>query len=373
MYYYIVVFLLLLIPIVFQKSQFKNSNNLIYYFILPLFICFGYMTGSDWRAYEIGFDEILNFKDVFDYSKEIGYSLLGYIFKIIGLSFWQYAITVKLIGYYIFLHIYKKYSNGNLFGLLFFYVNFALFLWIDHPARNFCAIVIYLFSFKYIYEKSLPKYLLVCLLASFFHLSALFLMPIYIFNKKYNKKIYLVLVVISIVIFAVSHTFLPYISSLFESMFFYNRFNAYLNDAYIGKSMNVFRFAFIVIIIILAIINQNKIEKFKYGTLILNLSIVYLLFFSIGNINVILFRFNFYYVVPFTLLLTYLFMTMQTAIKMLFKYTIILISFYYMLDLITKDYRYVPYTNYIYYAFYEKPSYSYRSNYNFNNSPYLNP
>ena len=41
-------------------------------------------------------------------------------------------------------------------------------------------------------------------------------------------------------------------------------------------------------------------------------------------------------------------------------------------SLLTSDYRYIPYSNYFEYMFEEEHSYSYRSNYNFQNSPYKN-
>lgn len=86
MFYYIAVFILLQLPLIFDKGKFNRRNNIIYYFILPLFLCFGYMTGSDWRGYELSF-EFNNLTDVLTYRKEIGYGLLGYFFKIVGLSF----------------------------------------------------------------------------------------------------------------------------------------------------------------------------------------------------------------------------------------------------------------------------------------------
>lgn len=370
MIFYISIFILLLLPIIFDNGRITKRNGIIYYLILPLFLCFGYMTGSDWRNYEIDFNFIDSFNDVQENDREKGYYLLGYLFKLIGFNFWNYAITIKLIGYYIFLSFYKRYSEGNVFGLIFFFVNFALFLWIDHPARNFCAIIIYLYSFKYIYERKIFKYILICLLASFFHLSALFLIPVYFFNRSYNKNLYLILVALSIVFFIVSNTFLPYLNILIDSSFFYSRFKAYLNELYIGQTMNVFRFIFNVLIVLLAIIKQKEIEKYKYGSLMLNLSVIYLLIFSLGNINIILFRFNFYYVLPFVALISYLFCIFNSLSYKVYKYSIILISFMYLFILITKDSRYIPYTNYISFTFKEKPSYYYRINYNSNNSPY---
>lgn len=372
MFFYIAVFIILLLPILLDNSKFTKKNNIIYYLILPLFLCFGYMNGSDWRNYEIEFYEIDSFREVWGYGREKGYTLIGYFFKLIGLSFWHYAITIKLIGYYIFLTFYKKYSESNLFGLIFFFANFSLFLWLDHPARNFCAILVYLFSFKYIFEKSFVKYLLIIFLATFFHLSALFLLPVYFFNKSYSRNIYIILVIISVILFLTSYALLPYITSLFEPFFFFNRFDAYLNEMYIGKSMNVFRYSLNIFIIVLAIIKKKKFEIYKYGTLMLNLSIIYLLFFSIGNINVILFRFNLYYAIPFAILISYLFTIMHSLRKKIFKYAIIMISFLYMYQLITKDFRYIPYTNYLSFSFQAKPNYYYRSNYNYNNSPYSN-
>lgn len=372
MIFYILIFFLLLLPIFFDNGKITKRNSIIYYLVLPLFLCFGYMTGSDWRNYEINYADINSFNDVFNTYNEKGYYFLGYIFKLLGLNFWDYAITIKLIGYYIFLFFYRKYSTDNVFGLIFFFVNFALFLWIDHPARNFCAIAIYLFSFKYIYEKKFFKYLLICLIASIFHLSAIFLIPVYFFNKSYSKNLYLILVSLSVVLFFISNTFVPYIESLSNTFFLFSRFNSYINELYIGKTMNIFRFLFNVCIVFLAILKKKEIEKYKYGTLIINLSVIYLLIFSLGNINIILFRFNFYYVFPFTILITYLFCILHLLNNKIYKYAIILISFLYMHNLTTKDSRYIPYTNYISYIFKEKPSYYYRIHYNINNSPNSN-
>lgn len=108
---YIFIFSLLFIPQIFDQGKFRNRNLIIYFFILPLFICGGYMVGSDWRAYEIIYNETNSIEDVFLFYKELGYILLGYLFKIIGFSFWQYAILIKFIGYYIFLYFYRKYAR----------------------------------------------------------------------------------------------------------------------------------------------------------------------------------------------------------------------------------------------------------------------
>jgi hypothetical protein len=367
---YIFIFAVLLLSLFSIKNRFARlNNNIIYYIILPFFLCFGYMTGSDWRGYEMDFDYSL--ADIFYSYREKGYGLLGYIFKLLGLNFWHYAIFVKLIGFYLFLYLYRIYSPNNYLGFIFFFVNFALFLWIDHPARNFCAIIIYLCSLKYIYERKFVKYSLICLLALLFHLTALFFIPIYFLHRIYSKKMYWRFIILSVFIYCFSSSFLPLIDKLFSNIPFYIRYNPYLNELYTDSTMSFLRFFFNIGILSLSIIYKDHIEKkFQYARLIMNLSFIYLLFFSIGNVNTIFFRFNLYLAFTFCILISYLSVCLTSFRKSSFSIFIIILSFIIMINLITKDYRYIPYTNYVEYLFQEKPSYRERSNYNTINSPY---
>lgn len=373
MIYYIAVFLLLLLPLILDEGKFKQRNNFIYYLIVPLFLCFGYMTGSDWRGYELNFDYD-NLTDIIFYSKEKGYGLLGYLFKIIGLSFWHYSITIKLVGYYIFLSFYRKYSECNVFGLVFFFVNTALFLWIDHPARNFCAIIIYLFSFKYIYEKKFVKYLLICLLASFFHLTALFLIPIYFFYRYYSNKSLIVFIVLSILLLFIQQILFGFIEDyLMRIEFIANRLDSYIYSekgymkiasSFMGLSLNT-------IIIIIMLKNRNKIEtKFKYGYFMIFTSIVFFFFLIIGLAFPILFRLNLFFAIPYTIMLSLMFVSSTKLYKIILILFCIVSPFYILIRDITSDYRYIPYTNYLEYIFKDKPYYYYRNTYNFLNSPY---
>jgi hypothetical protein len=128
MIYYITIYIILLLPLYFDKGQLKKRNIVIYYIILPLFLCFGYMIGSDWRSYELFYENINSINDITLLGREPGYFILGYFLKLIGFDFWAFSITIKLIGYYIFLEFYKKHSEKNVYGILFFFVYFALFL-----------------------------------------------------------------------------------------------------------------------------------------------------------------------------------------------------------------------------------------------------
>lgn len=373
MFLYIAVFILLLLPLFFDKGKFNRRNNIIYYFILPLFLCFGYMTGSDWRGYELSF-EYNNLIDVFTYKKEIGYGLLGYLFKIVGLSFWHYSIAIKLVGYYIFLFFYKRFSEGNVFGLVFFFVNTALFLWIDHPARNFCAIIIYLFSFKYIYERKFIKYLFVCLLASFFHLTALFLIPVYFVYRYYSNKTLIVFIMVSLSLLLIQKTLFGFIEEyVFQIEFIENRLSNYMYSdyGYMEIAGSFWGLSIHTMIMVIMLLNRSKIEEnFKNGYFIVFMSVVFFFLLIIGLAFPILFRFSLFFATPYAIMITLLCISSSKLHKIPITFLCIIIPFLILIRDITSTYRYIPYTNYIEYIFEDKPSHYYRSEYNYRNSPY---
>ena len=84
-----------------------SDNRKWYIFMgvyLWLFLCFGYMTGSDWRVYEEWYYS-LDFNRLFyDYYAEPGYYLYMMLFRLLNVGFWPYFILTKTI---IFIVIYR--------------------------------------------------------------------------------------------------------------------------------------------------------------------------------------------------------------------------------------------------------------------------
>jgi len=377
---YISIYLLILFFALNKKL--KNTKVLfnLLLVVLGIFLCMGYMTGSDWRQYELEYNS-LNSNDIIKYVKgyEYLYPALQMVFKSIGFTFWQFFITLKIILFFITIKTFEKYSQYNYaWGLLVFYGVFGLDAYIDNPMRNLIASVIFLSSIKYIISNKLLKYIIMIILASSFHMSALLLLPIYfIRNTNINKKIILISLV-GLVIFAVIGQW-AFRKLLVEfiwtrSNIIAERFNVvYLDKSFYENRNHIITVGFLVHVVmyILIFLKKEEIEKQKYGRLIFNLTYVYMIVYIVSFAIWIFFRMRLYLFVPFCISIAYLpYLYTKLYARLLSISIILIMSFFTMLSTITGSYKYIPYTNHIFYLFKNKPNFYERSDYNFRNSPY---
>jgi len=377
---YIVIYVLILFFATNKKARNTKElfNSLI--ILLGIFLCMGYMTGSDWRGYEIEYNS-LNFSNLFENIKgfEFGYQIIQIIFKTLGFSFWPFFIILKIICFSITIKVLKKYSTNNyIWGLLLFYGVFALNAYIDNPMRNLIASVIFIYSFKYILENKFIKYIFLVILASLFHMSALLMLPIY-FVYKMNITPKVLLIVLSIlltIVISFQFLFRQFLLDLVwgNQNIIANRFNYnYLHESFYKDKQSIITIGFIIHYISFALIafKKKEFEKIKYGHLIFNLTFIYIIFYTISFSIWIFFRIRLFVFIPFCISISYLPLLYRKYYMRVFSIgVIIVISFFTMISTITGGYKYIPYTNHIEYIFKSKPNFYERSNYNFNHSPY---
>ena len=256
-----------------------------------------------------------------------------------------------------------------MWGIIYWFSLFALFLWLDHPARNFIAIIIFTFGLKYLLQRKICKYFFVCILASLFHASCIAMIPFYFFTQKLDSKKYKLALLLILAVYLWSSLLRDFIDTIVQVPIFL-RLSSYTFDDYQGQ-MSIIKFIIIKGILILAVFNIDSLrKKYKYADFILVLSIIYAFLFSIANLNNILFRLQFYFAIPFVILISFLSSNaVSKRIRLSIRTFVIIFSFAYLLNLISRDYRYVPYSNYAYYMFNGLP-YDYRDSYNLENSPF---
>lgn len=369
---YVVVFLLILFASFKSKAKDIQGGKeiIILGIILPLFLCTGYMCGSDWRLYEYEYNTYSGSGVFFHTETEVIYTFLVKVSKWIGLDFWYFNIMTKLVGYYIFLNLYKKWA-GNNFGLIFWFPYFALFLWIAHPARNFVAIIIFMFALKYAFQRHFWKYVTTCVFAAGCHSTAFVMIPIYFYLAKRGNVKYYYDVIIIIATFFAALVLGIYLEKLVGFAFF-SRMETYLtSEEFEGKQMSFPIFMVIIGIICVAIRNIKELrKKTKYADFLMKCALVYAFFFAIANLSGILFRLPLYFMLPVTVLVSYDCVLPILRVKRLVCSSVIVFSLYYMVHLTTKNHIYVPYTSYIEYMFQDKPSFNERENYNYIHTPY---
>lgn len=358
-----------------NKAFFYNKTlRTIFFTIVGVFLCTGYMTGSDWRGYEPLYYDNHIWED---YVKEPGLLLLMFIFKSLGIGFWPMWIIIKAVCFYFTISSFSHFTKDHYsWAFLFFIGYFALFYYIDNPMRNLIAATIYLkFAIPYIEQNKKKQYAVAIVASCFFHLSTLVVAPLYFVAK--CKTIPVKTAFISS-LFILGGLFLFGNSTIINTINdYFGIFNLYQNrlmqyatkeNASYGISLGIL---FQLILFLIALIRKNQYINNKYAPLIINLSFCYILTLLFGSVITILFRVSMFLFLPYLVCLSLWLMNEQIKdYAIVTKIAIFVFLFYIYTNTITRDYRYVPYSSYLEYVFKEKPSFMYRSAYNFLNSPY---
>lgn len=342
---------------------------------IGIFLCFGYMTGSDWREYELIYNEIELDHLFRNYYNEPGYYLYMVVFRILHIDFWHFFILTKLIIYSSFiLFIRKYYSQLSILTLLVFFSSFSLFYFINNPMRNMIAVAIFLWAIPYMLKHQTSKAVILLLTAASFHISALLLLFIFPLRERNIKNIsFIILYVFCNLIYVFQSgtlSFLgnalgnvPVVGPLAQWYFIDNINDASVDYFSLGKLSKFLFFAQLIYF-------RKHIEKEKYGKLLFNFSMFFLLFYTVGSFIDILQRFSMYFSIFYCISLVYILKYLHNSIKIFYASYLVLISFVAIPKEITSTPFYVPYSNYLEYIFQEKPDYSERYNYNLQNSPY---
>ncbi|MDY6994849.1 MAG: EpsG family protein, partial [Pseudomonadota bacterium] len=162
---------------------------------------FRYEVGVDWTSYKDLFEYIDKYPNMGFYEQplEWGFFYINRTVSWLGGSYALMFFVVALLSWYF---IFKSISLSLLPLLLYFLFVDGFFLWSMNGVRQFVSIGIFLFSIRFIVTKNLTLYLLCIGLASLFHISALFLIPLYFvpFQKVYNQKTWLGIFFLSLIL-----------------------------------------------------------------------------------------------------------------------------------------------------------------------------
>lgn len=377
MFIYCFVFILLLLFAYFKPLFDNKSLRLTFFVFLAFFLCCGYMVGSDWRAYEYQYTLIAEKNaNLDDFKKEPGLLVLFYVAYFLHIDFWILWIIIKIFCFYVTIKVLNFYSNGNYsIALLFFICYCALFYYIDNPMRNLISSVIFMgLGYKYIYEKKILKFLGVVLLASFFHLSVLLLLPVYFIPIHKVISPYIVFPVLCVFVLLgiwgvrMSDLFV-FLNEILFNLTGEIRLYGYLEREQYGVSLGII---FLLLLYCFAYFRRKFwASTTKYSFFLLNLGFCCCVYLLIGVTLPILFRTTMFVFVPYILIVSFWLMKEKDVIlKVGANFIVCIFLGYVVIANITSSYKYIPYTNYCSYIFKEKPSYRYRSMYNYEESPY---
>ena len=151
---------------------------------------------ADTYAYLLTFDDMpSSFRELPQYiagiKKDKGFYILSALIKIVfGSNETVYLFVLALIQSVIIISVYRKYSSQYLVSIFLFLASTDYISWMFNGLRQFTAVVIGLAATQYILQKRWIPTILLILLASTMHQSALLLFPIAIIvqGKAWNRR-----------------------------------------------------------------------------------------------------------------------------------------------------------------------------------------
>lgn len=154
------------------------------FILLTIFISLRYDWGNDYSGYLQKFQLTTSYSS-FDseiFNIEPGWIFLNYISKPIG--FFGFTILLTIFEYYVLYRLIKKYVPKNWYWLAVFIFTFncSLMVVTSSMMRQFLAMSIFIITIEYIISKRWLISILLILLASLFHSSALILLPFSFFG-----------------------------------------------------------------------------------------------------------------------------------------------------------------------------------------------
>lgn len=129
-------------------------------------------------------------------SKDVGFYLASAVIKcIIGNHDTVYFMIVAAIQCFLLFKIYRRYSISFTVTFFLFIASADYISWIFNGMRQFVAVTLTMACFPWILEKKYVKAVLLVLLASLFHQSALLVLPFLVIaqGQAWNKKSLLII------------------------------------------------------------------------------------------------------------------------------------------------------------------------------------
>ncbi|MGN7941312.1 EpsG family protein [Virgibacillus sp. 6R] len=257
-------------------------------------------------------------------NKDPGFSILQMILKNITedpqlLLFITAFVTNLLIGITLY-----KYSR-NIEISLYVYITSGLFTVSMNGIRQFLAASIIFFSLKYLLKGEFKFYLIFVLIASTFHQSALILIPIYfIVRRKAWTKFTLFIIALAVTLVFGFNYFSEILFSAIEDSQYshYSDFNE--------GGANIMRVLVDIVPVIIAFLGREKLRiLWPKIDIIVNLSLINLVFGLIATQNWIFARFNIYFSLFNLILITWIIYAFKDSNKKLIYYGIIVLYFLY--------------------------------------------
>lgn len=266
-----------------DKKASRHASLFIFFciFILHSFADIGSL--EDLTAYSLGFDEIRRMTmwqclttDVEVCKMERGFSLLLKLFSLAGLGLRSFLIFNALFTSVLFYKTIAKYSPSVLLSSLLFLViinNQSLYV-----IRQYLVVAIFFYSIRWVIERKLLNYLIMCAICFFIHQSSIILIPIYFLYKLDAKHLVLFTILSALLLRFALQIVINYFTSTLVG------YSTYVFDDYSdGQNIIGFYISIVYLLIFVLVLRKNVFQE-GINKLLLIASILncILLFFGVG-------------------------------------------------------------------------------------------
>lgn len=275
-----IVYVILIVAILIFGMLFEKNNKKVYSIIMMILFTLiaglrHYTIGNDTIPYLNGFNNILiSGYNAFSTSRfEKGYILLNLIIGKFTNNFTVMLIICSLIINIFICNFIRSNSKSMCISFLLFF--FCRFFFSEmNIVRQYIALGIFLYSFKYIENRKMLKYLICNFIAITFHYSAIFLIPIYyIYNMKLDRKKIFFLSTIALIVNYLFYGILVKVTILLGK--YQNYVNEFYNSNKAGSIIAFIMYS-VIFIFLLEILKKNK-EVTKRDNFFYNCSFILVL------------------------------------------------------------------------------------------------
>ena len=351
----------------YKQVDNRHVSVKLYTIWLYVFLCFGYMTGSDWRAYEVRYYAIESYEPLTDFL----FYYIQLFFSGFIKDYWVFCGVAKCIYLYSTIKLIKEVTPYWKSTVAFLIPGTLVFMLIQNPLRFMFACILINYAVSFWLKKKYIEALLVFIPTLFIHASCIayiVLIPALSIVKYINKINDIVLLVLFIgVLYITSNQAI--IQSMFESaigqaMTFSDGLDKFTDFYSVENVDTFFTIGSLLQIVFFGIILVSKRFFFKSGpngVYLYGGAIYYLflakLFLVIPNGFRLAIPFSFFFACCLSMFL------MNHSKKILSSFFILYFSLSFTLSLWT-NFDLIPYSNSIPYITFGHKPYNERNNYN---------
>jgi len=194
---YYIIFGILAFLSIFEFFIHNKKKGIVYFIIafLVVFLGIRYNVGNDFEAYYFNYIEIQKGNDVV--AKEPLYVLVNILspnYQCVVIFF--ASITLFYLYKFIVYFNYRYIISAILIYFSVFLINYNV-----HIFRQGLSIALILWGYKFLYEQNKIKFAIIVIIASLFHLSALFVLPFtFLIHKEISIKIQIIIFILALII-----------------------------------------------------------------------------------------------------------------------------------------------------------------------------